>query len=445
MKGKLNTLFGNIKKSSMAMNYIWVFLGQNVATVFSMLSLIITLRIISAYEYGSLVIIQTYAMLIASLFGFRTFNGVIKYIADAEKDGQNKEIKQYVNCGFIMDAISGILAFIMGIVLLYPVTKLMEWDEGMLKNVFVYFPIVIILPLLNGTPVGILRKLNHFKQANILHAIVYGVQNAMLAVLWLLQSHSFEAVLIVYGLTEVIECIALLIYSIVLMQKQEEYADFWKVGISRDMQFIKYNIYFGITTAMDQLLGSVSTLLINKYMGNLATAYLKVITRIFSLFTKLTTPIGQIIYPGMCEWIAQKNYKRARNTSIKLFWSIIVGGMALASILFVTYDWWIVIFNSAMAGTKIQSLLYMVYTILSVSMICISQLVFALNLVRENLRVVAVFNILYIIALIPAITKMGIYGFLGLQILQLLLMAISKWILVHRRISQLSAAQKPAV
>ena len=369
-KSVLKQFLNKIKNSKLAMNYIWVLLGQNIGTVFSMLSLIVTLRVITTLEYGSLVVIQTYALLISNLFGFRTFNGLIKYVTDAENENDYQRAKKYINTAFCMDCLAGAVAFVLGIVLLEPIVKIMGWDSSTMEMVLYYFPLVLFLPILNGAPVGVLRKINCFKQVNMVHATVFGIQLVALVALWIFGSHSLLLVLLVYELTEILECLVLVYLAYKKLNGLEQYQGFAKAGIIRDMGFIKYNFMFGLTTAVDQILGNVSTLLIDKYVGTLATAYLKVITRICGVISKLTSPIGQIFYPELCEWIAQKNYKKAYRIAMKFFLIICGVGSVAVFLLFITYDWWIILFDAAMENAKWQSLLYLLYTEMSTSMIC---------------------------------------------------------------------------
>ena len=105
--------------------------------------------------------------------------------------------------------------------------------------------------------------------------------------------------------------------------------------------------------------------------------------------------------------------------------------------MFGSYDWWIRIFDSGMVSAKWQSVLYMTYTILSMAIICINQCVFALNLTKINLYITIILNCAYIVALIPIIKMWGIYGYLFLQILQLLLSAMMKIFILRQRIYQL--------
>ena len=294
MKEKLGYQINRLVHNRIASNYLWVFLGQNIGAVFSMLSLIFTLKIISTYDYGSLVIIQTYCLLISGFFSLRTFNGVIKFVTDSEISNDYSRMKRYVNTGFVIDFAAGLISVIFGIVLLKPITILMGWDSETIQFVNMYLPVVFFYPLLHGTSTGIMRKLGYFKHVNIIHAGIYGFQCAILLFTWLFNIGNFHVVLIEYALTEILECLVLVAVSIRILQRSDIFHNFWKNGITLEGAFIKYNIYYGLISTFDQLLGNISTLLINKYIGNFATAYIKVITRICSVFTKITNPISQV-------------------------------------------------------------------------------------------------------------------------------------------------------
>ena len=441
MKYKLWSFLKKLKGSNLAINYIWVFIGQNLGTLFSMLSLIVTLRVISTVDYGALVVIQTYAMLISNVFCLRTFNGVIKYVTDLEAVGREHEIRSYIKTAFVLDALAGIVAFLMGLLLLKPVTALMGWDPQTVTWVNLYLPLVLFLPILNGAAVGVLRKLDKFKQVNLIHAAAFGIQLLLLSLVWLFKFKSFQLVLLIYTLTEVIECVAIAGLALVVLQKHETYRGFWKAKLVKDMSFFRFNVFYGLSGSFDQILGNVSTLLINKYVGNLGTAYLKVITRICNLLVKLTNPFSQIIYPELCKWIAAKKERKALSFAFKYFLIVCAAGAVLGIGMFGTYDWWIGIFDAGMVSAKWQSALYMVYTVLSMAIICMNQCVFALNLTKVNLYMTIVLNVVYVVALIPVIKMWGIYGYLYLQILQLLLSAMFKAVISRRKVHQLQSGR----
>ena len=440
MENKIGKLWNRIKGHSITKNYIWVFLGQNIGSVFSMLSLMITLRLISAEKYGALVVIQTYCLLIANIFGLRTFNGIIKYITQQDAKGDVRLAQKYINTAFLLDGIAGVVAFVAGFFLLDTVRMLMGWEAETVRSVNMYLPVVLFAPIKGGASVGMLRKLDHFKQVNLLHATVYGIQTGTLCLALCLKLTDFRLIIAIYMLTELAECLCLLIMSLYVLQKKSKYAGFWKQGFSGDRSFISYNIFYGLTSTFDQLLGNVSTLLINRFAGNFTTAYIKVITQICSVFSKLTSPFSQIFYPELCRWVANKQYCRAKKVANQYFLIVAGIGSGIVLLMTVTFQWWIVLFDASMAAAKWQSLLYMVYTLLSVAIVCINQLTFALDLVKENLALVIIFDLLYLALLIPSINTWGVYGYLVLQIAQLLAVVGGKHIFITRKIKKLAAS-----
>ena len=437
MLKKLNSKITTLISNKIIKNYIWVFLGQNIGTVFSMLSMIVTLRIISAFEYGSLVIVQTYCLLISNIFCIRTFNGFIKFATEAEGKGDYDLVKKYINSSLILDLVAGIIAFIFGFLLLKPVTFLMEWDIETVKYVGLYLAVCIFYPILNGIPTGILRKLNYFKEANEIHAFVYGLQTLVLLITLIFQVRSLPIILIEYACTEILESVILLIVAFIILQKNDLYKNFWKCGLAHDVKFVKYNISYGLLSTFDQILSNLSTLLINKYIGNLATTYLKIITRICSIFSKITNPISQVIYPELCEWITQKKYKKALEFSLKYCVIIFGIGMIAFGALFGTYDYWIRIFDAGMGQAKNQSMLYLLYSFLAISMICVHQLSLAMGMMKLNLFLAAFFDSLYLICLIPCVKKWGVIGYLVLQIVQLLVVAMVKVFFVFKKVNKI--------
>jgi len=312
----------------------------------------------------------------------------------------------------------------------------MGWDPDTISFVYMYLPVIIFTPILQGAPVGALRKLGFFNYINICHAVVYGVQCAILAIYWLAGIHDFRIVLLTYAITQIAESVILFVFAFFVLKKQEAYRKFWRAGFTWQKAFWKYNFSFGLLQTFDQLLGHISTLLINKYAGNFATAYIKVITRICTVFTKLTAPISQIFYPELCNWIAQKQHRKAYKLSKKYFFIVAGGGAIVVFLLFITFDFWIPIFEASMTAAKYESLLYFIYTLLTVSFICIHQMSFAMNMMKVNLIAVGILDVLYILLLIPAIQTFDVYGFLILQILQAVAVILIKIIFIKKGIKK---------
>lgn len=431
-----------LKQNKLLKNYIWVLLGQNAGSIFSMLTLVFTLRTISTYDYGTLTIIQTYCLLISNLICLHTFNGVIKYVTEAEKTEDYHAAKKYINTAFAADALTGILGVVCGLLLLNTVTELMGWDANGIRFAHLYIPAIAFYPILNGAPIGVLRKFGYFKQVNVLHTATYGLQFLVMLLIYTLGIRSFSCVLLVYALTEIVESVILFVYAIIVLQKQEQYRNFWKAGLSLEKAYIQYNISNGLLLAFDQALGNLSTLLINRYIGNLGTAYLKVITRICSVFTKLAKPISQVFYPEICEWITNKEYKKALRVSMKYFVIVLGIGAGVLAAMFFTYDWWIVLFDAGMTSAKMQSMLYLLYSILSVAAICLHQQSFAMNMMRFNLCLVGFMDLLYIVMLIPLVRMWGVEAYLLLQIGQLLAVFFGKWLYIRYRIHRVTVEEK---
>ena len=431
---KVKGIIHKLKNNKLFRDYIWVFLGQNLGSVFTTLSIIVTLKIINTEDYGALTVIQTYCLLISNIFALRTFNGIIKFSTEAEKDGTKIETKKYINSAILLDVVAGAVAFVAAFLLINPVTSFMGWEPSTVRFVRFYIPVILFYPILNGAPIGVLRKLGHFKQVNIVHASVYGAQLLTLCVLYVLGIHDFKVVLIDYAITEIIETVVVSVLAYRVLQRDENYRGFWRAGFSKDKEFYKYNFYYGLMLSFDQILTNVSTLIVNKYAGNLVTAYLKIITKICSLITKLTNPISQVFYPKLCEWITKKEYKKSLKTCYAYLGAVLGLGSFVGLILFSTYNWWVPIFDAGMTSAKLQSILYFSFSLLSVSIICFQQLSLTLDMMRYNLITVIVCDLAYLALLVPCVKQFGVNGYLLLQIAQLLCVFFMKYIMIRKKI-----------
>ena len=138
MKEKTKKYIKELSQRKLVKNFLLIFTGQGISSIFGIISTMIIVGGIGSEKHGILIVVQTYATLFYSFFSFKTFQALIKYLAQAKKDKNKDDVKLYIKWSLFFDVCSLILMFIAGILLRNPVIYLMGWAEEMKKYVVLF-------------------------------------------------------------------------------------------------------------------------------------------------------------------------------------------------------------------------------------------------------------------------------------------------------------------
>ena len=76
-------------------------------------------------------------------FSFKTFQALIKYLAQAKKENETENIKIYIKWSFLLDLLSLLLMFVFGIVLKNLIISWMNWPTNITKYLMFYLALLI--------------------------------------------------------------------------------------------------------------------------------------------------------------------------------------------------------------------------------------------------------------------------------------------------------------
>ena len=117
MREKIKNIKDRIFKSHLARNFLLIFSGEGISSVFGFLATIFIINAIGSYKHGILVAVQTYTNLFYGLFSFKTFQSLIKYLAKAERDNDHESEKIYIKWAVMLDAFCLVATLFFGVIL----------------------------------------------------------------------------------------------------------------------------------------------------------------------------------------------------------------------------------------------------------------------------------------------------------------------------------------
>ncbi len=427
MKKKIIALL----KNRDIINYIWVGIGQNISAVLQLVSLFILIKAVGHVGNGIIIVVQTYWFLVSDLLSLQTLPGVIKYLSDSIVAKRYDLAKQYIKIGYIIDLSVGVIAIIVGLLSISIISKLLDWNNEVVVILYIFTPVVIFKPALNGTSAAILRYLEHFKTLSKLN-IAAGFLRLLLYSIVLLFSPNIFYFAFAEVFVEFVHFFSIFIISIIIAQKNTSLNGFSKVKISYQKEFIKFNIYNGLSLTSDLSLGHVSNLIVNRVLGFEIISIYRVFEKTIGIFTRVTAPISQIVYPKMVAFISENRFKKARIITIKYMLFVIGIGIIIFPIVFFTYDLWMRFFITEPKKYIIPFVLFYVFTFLIMGTDLIHLLNMSLGKVKEAMIISVVINVFYISILYWIISKYYLTGFILLKIIQLIIVVLVKIFIINK-------------
>ena len=121
-----------------------VLLSGNVfASLLGVLVVIIITKNISLEDYGHIVMIQAYVMLIDQLFNFQSWQALIKYGTVAIENRNKNDLKIYIQISILLDIFGSLLAFSVALLLLFSISHLLSINTDLLSAYTLYSIIIL--------------------------------------------------------------------------------------------------------------------------------------------------------------------------------------------------------------------------------------------------------------------------------------------------------------
>jgi len=419
---KLKEIFRN---NSIFRNYTWVFFGQNLSSIFQIISTVIILSAIGNEGNGTLVLVQSYCYLCADLLDAQTFNSVVKFMSESLNKNRYDKAAEYIQAGFIIDFSLGVFGTLAGIFLMDLVFRLMGWDISIRQYLYLYIPAIIFRNSANGTAVGVLRQTEKFNVV-ILITLVISVLRVIIYTNLKILNLEVKSYIIAEAIFEVLTGISLIYFSFKALREINVKINF-RHRIHNLNEFLKFNSYNTVIHSFDLILGNASNLIVAKYLGVDMLSIIKISEKISNIFIKFTTPFAQVIYPHMCMEISKDNDTAVRSLVLKFISIISVVGALLIFLLNISYDLWSPYFFESI-DFRLELTLYLIFTLFTCVGAIIQPLVLALGIIRLNMWNTIIINSIYLALLFPVLQKYTLIGFIIIKASQALVMTMVKYI-----------------
>ena len=417
-----------IKENKLVKNFIVLLTGEGISSILSMLSVILIVKAIGLEGNGMILSIQAYCLLLTSIFGFKSFQALIKYISKEIQKENFEKVKNYIKQSYFLDIVAAVITMIVSFIFVNLYSKFMGWNNELLR--YSYMFIVATVFQIQGTPIGILRifdKFNYITYNNVIVAVLRVIFYLIGIFMGLKLNYFMYIELFLYVLPNIT-----LNYLSYRTLKENKLQDFYKVKFKIDKNFFKFNFYSNISSTIDIPISHLTTIMINKYLGYSEISIYKIFEKIGSLIGKIGSPIGQIIYPELTEKISKKEYKKAKNMSDKLMYYIGGAGIVLTIFAYLTHKLWLWIFITDYGDYIYPLIIYLLFTVFINCTVGVHNLFLALNYIKYTIPILTIVNLVYLIIMYILITQIGLSGVIISLFLQAVIIVALKIIIMKK-------------
>lgn len=428
MKQFIKDKMARLMQNRIARNFIVLLTGEGIISIIGMINLAIIVNTIGLDKNGIIIMVQTYALLFNNIFGFRSFQALIKYASIAIEQNDSLRIKTYIKLSYILDIIAAFVAVFFGFVCLDVVIGFMKWDMSLKPYIRIF--LLATLTYIQGTPIGILRVYNKFNYITYTNVITNFIK-LVLYIFGFITKMDLDFFFAIEVITFIVPNIVFIIFSQKTL-KNNNLGDFYRVKTIIDKDFLSFNFYSNITSTIDIPVNYLTTMILNKYLGFTEISIYKIFEKLGSIIGKLGMPLNQIIYPEMSFLIAKKDFESAKRLNKKLFMGITAIGTFFIGFIGVTYRMWLGIFIKDYNLYIWPLILYFGFMIFINATVGLQNLFMALGYMKHNIPILLVVNSLYLVVLFFLIKTMGLTGVILALFIQAVAVVVIKLIIMKK-------------
>jgi O-antigen/teichoic acid export membrane protein len=309
-------------KKRLLQNASWLFGGKTLAGGFAAIQTVIIARLLGVDNYGLLALIIAYVDVLNNFFDFRVWETATKYIGTFWTNGEREKTLSMIKLSYIIDILSGILAFIIAILTAKIASSYIIHSPNAYTLIWIY-SLSLLIDTANSTSDAILRVFNRFKQTAFVSSFTH-LFRLILVVISLYLGMGINGILLSFVTASFLGfSIRMWVVSKTLAENQ--LTSWWRSDLSlvkdqwKGIAWFIGNTSFSGTVMManESFMG---VLFLGYFSGKEAAAYYKVAQSFVKLITRIMDPIYEAIYPELVRIStlnALKDFKRLLKYSTK--------------------------------------------------------------------------------------------------------------------------------
>ncbi len=143
-----------------ATNFGRLLRGRGVAAVLELLTVAILARALSPTEFGQIILVQSYVLVVRGLFNFKLFEAVIRFGVPALEADDVPSFRRLLRLTLFIDLAASGSATVIAMLAVPLAARVLDWDQSLSFAAMMYSSVLATAGV--GTPKGILRLFDRF-------------------------------------------------------------------------------------------------------------------------------------------------------------------------------------------------------------------------------------------------------------------------------------------
>jgi O-antigen/teichoic acid export membrane protein len=300
--------------------------------VLSVLATGLMANALSPTEFGLVILLHTYVMVVRGAVNFRTFEAVVRFGIPLNDSGNETGYRALLRSTMLIDIVSAVLATLVGIAAAPLAGHFLHWDPEMVAWASLYS--LVILSTANGTPNGILRVYDRFDALSVQFTVSPALRFVMVAVAWALDA-PMTVFMILWGVAFAGGHLYMLVRGLKELKKHVETSLWSGFHWSELKQPAKgFWNFVGVVywqTGIDLLPKHVSVLLAGNLLGPAAAGLFRLAREFSTVLTQPAVALREVLFPDLTRSFHAED---GGIHSIPFKTSLIAGLAGLAVVLF---------------------------------------------------------------------------------------------------------------
>lgn len=283
------------------LKHFGMLMGGNAAGgVLAAVGLALMARGLSPAEFGTVILIHTYALLAKGVLSFQSFEAVVKFGASAISTGQPEHLRRLLRTTITMDVTAALVSTALAIALVPLAARGLGWDTATETLAMLYSTCLLLS--VTATPEGLLRLYDRFDWLSWRQLVRAGVRLAGIGAAFLSDAGLWAYVLAWY-LSNIAEYLFLILISLRELRRQQIALPLTSPplggldqafpGIWRFMRSVYWQ------SLLDLVYKHVSTLLAGLLLSTTAAGLYRIAWQVANLFAKPAMLLREAVFPDL--------------------------------------------------------------------------------------------------------------------------------------------------
>lgn len=288
--------------------------GKAAAGVMSLVYLVLVTHRLGAADYGVLVLVNAYAVLIGSLLAFSGFHGVVRYGGIALEGGDAASFARIVRFMAVVEVGCGVVAILIAAIVAPLVGPRLGWSADTIRIATIYS--LAVIATVRATPQGLLQIAGRFDLIGMHQAVSPLIRLVGALGVWA-AGGGLIGFLTVWLIAAVAEGLAMWGFGLIAwrqLAQGERLRGPWRGAAHQTEGFTRFILITNVDITVRELAPNLAPLTVGWLLGPAAAGLLALTQRATALLAQPTVLLSQASYAVLAGQVARGELPALRHT-----------------------------------------------------------------------------------------------------------------------------------